>query len=131
MKFEKTSAGFFKNWQVKILCLIFAIFIYAFVTFESAGERVVSIPLEIIMPEGYVAASNVPDSASVVIRGSEKQIYLVDVSRVKLSADFSDIHDKGVASAAISIDYSELMDYINFTDISIFTRPSVVKVYFE
>lgn len=131
MKFDKSSHKFFKNWQIKILCFVFALFIYAFVAFESDGERVVTMPLEIIMPDGYKPASLIPESASVIIRGSEKQIYLVDVNRVRLYADFSEVHDKGVASANITVDYSELMDYINFTDISIFTKPSVIKIYFE
>ncbi len=131
MKFEKASAGILKNWQVKILCLLFAIFIYAFVVFEAEGERVVTMPLQIVMPKGYVPTSIVPESASVVIKGSEKQIYLLDVSKVKLFADFSDVHDKGVASAVVTADYSELKDYINLSEISIFTKPSVIKIYFE
>lgn len=131
MKFDKTSGRFFRNWQVKILCFIFAVFIYAMVAFESMGERTVTMPLSIVMPEGYEPTSLVPETASVVIRGSEKQIYLVDVSRVKLYADFSDVHESGVASAAVNVDYTDLLDYIGFTDISIFTKPSVIKIYFE
>lgn len=131
MKFDKTSGRLFRDWQVKILCLIFAAFIYIMVAFESQGERVVTMPLEIIMPQGYQPTSIVPETASVVVRGSEKQIYLVDMSRVKLYADFSDVQSSGVASAAVNVDYTELLDYIGFTDISIFTRPSVIKIYFE
>ena len=130
MKQNKTR-GFFSDWQVKILCLIVAVLVYFSFSFGIPSERKVTMPLNIMLPEGLEVTSNMPESVDVIVRGNEKQIYMVDVSRIKLYADFTDVKNEGVASVPVVIDYSELLDFISITDLTIYTDPSLIKLYFE
>lgn len=131
MKYSKNSKQTFINWKALILCFLFAIVVSVIINFSGQMERHVSMPLEIIMPDGVGPTSIVPSNADVVIKGSEKQIYMVKTDKLKLFADFSDVKNQGVATAAVQIDYSDLLDYIDTSEVSIFTKPSIIKIYFE
>lgn len=130
MKQSKTH-GFFSDWQVKFICLILAVLVYFCFSFGMPSERKVTMPLSVILPEDLKVTSIIPESVDVVVRGNESQIYMVDVSRIKLYADFSNVSNEGVASAPVVIDYSALLDYISIADLTIYTEPSLVKLYFE
>lgn len=131
MKHKSSSNGFFSNWQVKIVCLILAVLIYFAFAVGMPGERKIKMPLNLILPEGFNVTSLIPSDAEVVIRGEEGKIYMVDVNRIKLVADFSDVKTAGVASVPVVIDYQELLDYIDVTDLTIYTNPANIKLYFE
>lgn len=128
---KPSKNGFFSNWQIGVLCFLFAILVYFIMAYAVDSRREISLPLQIQMPSGYQPSSVVPQTAKVVIVGSEDKIYMIDASKIKLYADFSDVKDKGVASAVVRVDCSGLMDYLDITGISVFSKPSVVKIYFE
>lgn len=131
MKHKKNSNGIFYNWQIKCLCLLFAVLVYFTLSYSMSGERSVTLPLKVELPKDLSVTSLIPETADVVIRGDERQIYMVDLNRVTLSADFSGVTDTGIAAVPVKIDYSDLLDYIDITDVTLYTRPSVVKLYFE
>jgi len=128
---RKSTNGFFSDWQIKTVCLILAVLIYVVFYLGIPSERKISMPLEIILPNDMTVTSLIPSTADLIVSGNEKQIYMVDVSRVKLYADFSNVHSEGVASVPVTIDYSDLLDFIDITDVSIKADPSFVKLYFE
>lgn len=119
------------NWQIKILCFLLAAFVYFVLIFSIQTTRHVFLPLQVTLPSSYTADSTVPSGVDLVIEGTEEQIYLIDVSRISLSADFSKVNREGVSYAAVQIDTAELDSYIDMTSISIYTKPSRVKVYFS
>ena len=67
----------------------------------------------------------------LVIQGTEDRIYMIDVSNISVSADFSTVNREGVSYAVVNIDTGELGKYIDTSLISIYTKPSQVKVYFS
>ncbi|MCQ2398384.1 MAG: CdaR family protein [Sphaerochaetaceae bacterium] len=128
---QKNEKKFFKNWQAKVLSLLFAVFLFFMFAYSVQEKRVVDFPLDVIMPQGFRATSIVPEKVQLVLTGSEKEIYMVDVSKISLSADFSGINREGVAAVPVDINYTELLDYLNLTPVSFTTEPEYVKVFFE
>ena len=121
----------FYNWQAKIISFLLAVFVYFILMFSIQNSRTITLPVEVVLPEGYVATSNVPTSIDLVIQGTEDQIYLVDVSRISLKVDFSKVDRVGVSYATVNIDMQDLSSYVDTSAISIYTKPSQVRVYFE
>ncbi len=118
------------NWQVKIISFLLAVFVYFVLVFSIQTSRKVSLPVEVKLPSGYTATSNIPSSIDLVIQGTEDQIYMIDVSNISLVVDFSTVNREGVNYATVQIDTAELDKYIDASEISIYTKPSQVKVYF-
>ena len=128
---SKVLQKVFYNWQVKIICFLLAVFIYFVLVFSIQTSRTLTLPLNVTLPAEYQAESIVPDSVELVIQGTEDQIYMIDVSNISVSADFSTVNREGVNYAVVEIDTGELERYIDTSMISIYTKPSQVKVYFN
>ena len=128
---KRREKHFFYNWPVKILCFVVAVAVYIVISSGVQQKRTVKLKLDVIMPEGYVATSIVPDSADIVINGSEEIIYMLNISDFSLSADFSGVDREGVSSVPVKIDAGNLASYIDLRNVSIHADPSYVRVYFE
>ncbi len=131
MSRNKTFQKIFYNWQIKILCFLLAVFMYFFLGLILQETRTVSLPLKVTMPEGYKADSIVPTSAELVISGKEDQVYMVDLSKVTLTVDFSKVSQEGVSLAAVQIDMGGQDSVLDFSTLSFSTNPSQVKVFFS
>ena len=131
MKISKRFALFLIRWKIIIICFLFALSLYVAFYFSGRAERHIAMPLQLILPEGFEVGSLMPEDAEVVIKGRETQIYMIDVDKIHLYADFSKVERKGVAAVPVVIDYEDMLDYVNLADLSIFTSPAMVKIYFE
>ncbi len=120
----------FKNWKVGIVCFILACIVFIVVENASQSERRVVLPVELIMPEDYVASSNLPKEVEIVIKGTEQQIYMVDINRIHLSADFSSPKGEGVYTVPVIVDFKSSDSIIDFSSVSLYTEPSELKIYF-
>lgn len=130
MSRNKSFQRIFYNWQIKLLCFLLAVFMYFFLGLVLQETRTVSLPLNVVMPEGYKAESIVPTSAELVITGKKDQVYMIDPSKVTLTVDFSKVSQEGVSLAAVQIDMGGQGTVLDFSALSISTNPSQVKVYF-
>ena len=119
------------NWQVKIICLLLAVLVYFVLLFSIQSSRSMTLPLSVTLPDNYKAESTIPKSVELVIQGTEDQIFMIDPSMISVSADFSTVNREGVSYAVVEVDAGDLASYIDTTALSIFTRPSQVKVYFS
>ena len=90
-----------------------------------------TLPLKVTLPDGYKAESTIPKSVELVIQGTEDQIFMIDPAKISVSADFTTVNREGVNYAVVEIDTGDLTSYIDTTALSIFTRPSQVKIYFS
>ena len=118
------------NWQAKILCFLLAVLVYFVLVFSIQTSRRVTLPVEVKLPSNYVAQSNVPTSVELVIQGTEDQIYLIDVSQITISADFTTVNREGVNYATVQIDTNDLEHHIDMSALHVYTVPSQLKVYF-
>lgn len=131
MSHKKTFQKIFYNWQIKILCFLLAVFAYFFLGLVLQETRTVTLPLNIVMPDGYKADSIVPTDAELTIKGKEEQVYMIDISKVTLTVDFSKVSQEGVSLAAVQINMGSQDEVLDFSELSISTNPSQVKIYFS
>lgn len=133
MKRSKSSSneGFFSNWQVKILCFVFAVLVFVMVYYTGMETRRVSLPLDVILPENYEAVSVIPESSTLLVMGDGEDIYLINPDSVRLYADFSEVSRSGIAVVPVQVDYESLEDYIDLSDVYFRSSPLFVRIYFE
>ena len=129
MKQSKFLSGLLQNWIPKIFSLLIALFIVITIRFMNVNDRVVTLPLEVILPENYKAVSLVPDTVDAVITGSDSIIYLVDPSAIKATADFSAVSVSGIAKVPVSLEYRD--DIYTRDGLVVSAQPSSVRILFE
>lgn len=117
------------QWQVKVICLVLAISVYFLVSFSSYSDREVLIPLDVILPNEYIAESLVPQTIDLVIEGNENIIYLIDPSLVRAKVDFSNVSKEGIVSAPVLLEYEEKV--FEKGDIVLNTKPTSVRISFK
>ncbi len=65
---------FFDRWPVKIICIALAIVLYILFRVNTLTERQLTIPLRVLIPEGFVVSSEYPGSINVTLRGEEDEL---------------------------------------------------------
>ena len=127
MKQNKFLRSVLFNWPVKILSVVFAVALYLIVAFTVSPEREVMLPLQVVAPRGFVAASSFPQLVTVTISGDDLIIHRIEPSLLVVSVDFSFVNDEGVASAPILISFKEspLVTKVVYS-----VEPEVLKVFF-
>lgn len=126
---SKIVSTILQNWIPKIFSLLIALFIVLAVRFMNVNDRVVTLPLHVLLPEGYEAASLVPDTVEAVITGPDSIIYLVDPSEITASADFSSVSGSGIARVPVMLEYQE--NIYTRDGLVVSARPSSVRILFE
>ncbi len=126
---SKALSSAFQNWIPKIFSFLAALFIVLSVRFMNVHDRVVTLPLNVILPENYNAASLVPDTVDAVITGPDSIIYLVDPSAITATADFSSVDGAGIVRVPVALDYRD--DIYTRDGLVVSSRPSTVRILFE
>ena len=126
---SKALSSAFQNWIPKIFSFLAALFIVLSVRFMNVHDRVVTLPLNVILPENYNAASLVPDTVDAVITGPDSIIYLVDPSAITATADFSSVDGAGIVRVPVALDYRD--DIYTHDGLVVSSRPSTVRILFE
>ena len=125
----KQNIKIFSSWGPKIFSFLLAIGVVLVVEFSNISNRVVTIPLDVSLPDNLVAESLVPETVEIVISGSEDVIYLVDQSLVKAYADFSFVNNSGIARVPVVLDFNQ--DVFRKSSISVKAEPSSVRILFS
>lgn len=89
-----------ENYKIKLVVLVFAIFIWFFVITENEYENVIEIPVVTVnLPENKVILNEIPDFVKVKIKGTGKDLIALGVSRAaRLDLDLSHVeHSKTFA----------------------------------
>ena len=126
---NKFAASFLENWIIKVLSFMSAVLIVLAFRFWNVNDRTVTIPLEVRLPENFVAVSLVPDTVDIVISGSDKIIYLVDPSQIRAIADFSAVDNDGISRVRVAIEYND--DIYKTNGLTISAKPEVVRILFD
>lgn len=128
---KKKLSGFFADFHIKLLCFLFALGTMFLISYGVQSKRVITLPLEVVMPSGYKAVSYIPDRADVIVQGTEDRIYMVNAEKFSVRADFTGVNKSGVSSVPVTISYDGSYDSLNFSEVTVYSSPSVVKIYFE
>ena len=128
MRVNKYLQNLLFNWPAKVLSLVLALLIYAFIQYSTLDTRVVTIPLTVRLPEHLVAESLVPQNVEVRIKGNEDIIYLIDPAAIAASIDFSDVGEDGIATRSVVLIYDERV--FDSAQISLLANPSQFRILF-
>ena len=126
---NKISLYLLDNWKVKLVSLILALCVFFFYSFYQNSSRVVTVPLEVILPSDYEAESLIPTSIELEINGNNDIIYLIDPNLVVAVSDFSFVNKDGISNANVELRYDERM--FSKGNISLVANPSIVKISFK
>ena len=129
MKLNKHLQNMLYHWPAKVISLVFAVCIYLFIQYSTVGARVVTIPLSVELPSGYVARSLIPESVEIELRGNDDIIYLIDPNAIMASLDFSFVQQEGIASAPVLLMYEE--NVFESGGVSVSPNPSHHRILFN
>jgi hypothetical protein len=127
-KLSKNLQAFLYNWPAKVLSLVFAVLVYAFIQYTTLGARVVTIPISVSLPVQFEAQSLVPTSVEVSIRGNEDIIYLIDPNYIRATVDFSAVKQEGIATAPVILVYDEQV--FDSAEIALLANPTQYRILF-
>lgn len=63
-----------RRWPIKIVCVSLAVVLYILFKVNTLTERQISVPLEVLTPEGFIVSSEYPRSINVTLRGEDDEI---------------------------------------------------------
>jgi len=127
-RLNKYLQGFLIDWPAKVLSLVLALMVFAFIQYSTIGARSVTIPITVLLPQQLEPQSLVPTSIEVEIRGNEHIIYLVDPGSITAEVDFSKVIKEGITAANVVLTYEE--DVFDKGAISLKATPNSVRVLF-
>ena len=127
MKQNKFLRSVLFNWPVKILSVVFAVALFLIVNYAVSPQREVVLPLEVIAPRGYIAASSFPQTVAVTISGDDRIIHRIQPSLLVVSVDFSFVKAEGVASAPVVVTFKESP---LVTEAVYSVDPEVLRIFF-
>ena len=103
LKISKIGEIIIRNWPSKILSLALAILLFYFYKINTTEVRYMSIPLDIILNSGFIAAELHPTEVKVSLRGSSESISLINEKDITAYADFSSRENSGVFHEPVRI----------------------------
>lgn len=94
MRISSVFGRLLSDWPVKILSLVAAVLIFVFNRMNNLEERIFTVPLEVILPEGYVIAQPLRDQVALTVRGEEQgDILAASADEFRANIDLTD-HDR-------------------------------------
>ncbi|MDF1569040.1 MAG: CdaR family protein [Spirochaetaceae bacterium] len=63
-----------ERWPIKILCIALAVILYILFRVNTLTERQMTLPLQVLTPEGFVVSSDYPRSVNVTVRGEQDDV---------------------------------------------------------
>ncbi len=95
-----------KNWQIKLISIIFAIVIYLLISLSMFTTRTISIKLDVIENPNYKIENVLKEKVDIQIRGSESVIYLVNPNNIKAILDVSSTNKIGITKLPVTLIYN-------------------------
>lgn len=89
-------------WPVKILALAAAVLLFVFNRMSNLEQRVFELPLEVILPDGYVLADPLREHAVMTVRGeAEGALRLATQDQFRAYVDLTRLRREGVFVAPV------------------------------
>ena len=128
---NKGFNSFLSAWVPRVISLILAILIFASVKYLNMTDRVISIPLSVVLPASDVVVpeSLVPSKTEIVISGNDELIYLVDATSISAEADFSAVTKEGISRVPVNVSYNS--DAFLDASLSVRANPDSVRILFR
>ena len=92
------------NWPAKIIALAVAIFVVIYNDARRLEERFFSVPLDIVVSDTLILASEVTDGVRIGLRGEPDSIFSVRENDIRAYVDFSSHRSEGNFRGPIRIE---------------------------
>ncbi len=103
MKIKKIGETIIRNWPSKVLSLALAVLLFYFYKINTTEIRYMSIPLDLVLNSGFIAAELHPSEVRVSLRGSSESISLINERDISAVSDFSSREKSGVYREPVKI----------------------------
>ena len=98
LKIKKIGETIIRNWPSKVLSLALAVLLFYFYKINTTEIRYMSIPLDLVLNSGFIAAELHPSEVRVSLRGSSESISLINERDISAVSDFSSREKSGVSN---------------------------------
>jgi len=103
LKIKEIGESIISNWPVKILSLAIAVLLFYFYRLNTTEEYFISVPLEIMLNNNFVAADTYPTDVRVSLRGSSESFFLINEKDITAYVDFTAKEKSGLYREPIKI----------------------------
>ena len=136
MRIKSIASGLIANWPSKILALTAAVLMFVFNRMNNLRERELEVPLEVILPRGFVVAAPYPEMVIIAIRGDDEgDILSVAAEEFWVFVDLSDLTTEGEYQLPVrytrrgsAIDSTVFVARVEPTEISVTVEDELTKI---
>lgn len=92
------------NWPAKVLCFVGAVVLFFFHKIDNLEETYFSVPLEVILPEGFIPASEYSHRVKINLKGQGDTVYSILEEDIRAYVDLSNRTQDGRYKASVEIE---------------------------
>jgi len=129
MKTPQVIKKFLENWPVKIICLVLALFIYAFYQLSTLDSKTLSLPLHVISDGSMIQSTAITHYVRISVKGKTEDLIQISESDFTVFLDLNHYSDAGVFEVPVSVILSENAIKINPLEFS--CSPETISVKLE
>lgn len=129
MKAKQLFDKLIENWQVKAVCFVISIFLYAIYQNQSIDKKVFSVPLMLESKNGFVSIEPYPRTVAVSARGKAEELAQVRESDLRAYLDLSYVSRDGSYDFPVLITLSDSASVLNPLELKV--TPEKVRLRVE
>lgn len=129
MKTPQVIKKFLENWPVKIICLVLALFIYAFYQMSTLDSKTLSLPLNVISDGSMIQSTTITHYVRISVKGRTEDLIQITESDFTVFLDLNHYTDAGMYNVPVSVVLSENAVKINPLEFS--CSPENIEVKLE
>lgn len=129
MKTTLLIKRFLQNWPVKVICLVLALFIYAFYQMSTLDSKTISLPLSVISNGSMVHSNTITHYVRVSIRGKTEDLVQISESDFTTYLDLNYYTESGAHNIPVSVLLSE--NAVKMSPLEYSCDPETIEVFLE
>lgn len=126
MKVNQLIDRFTHNWPQKLVCFVFALFLYLFYHMSQVDRKTIIIPLRVHEQGEVTLVSNIPSSVKITVRANKNYISSIKGSDFSASINLNYLTESGTFRAPVVLVVSETI--LSLDPLEIIMTPEVIDV---
>lgn len=129
MKVNQLIEKLTHNWPQKLVCFVFALFLYLFYHMSLVDKKTIVLPLHVYSDGGVVSTGNIPSSVKVVVRANQNDIGAIHNSDLVASINLNYLNESGTYKLPVNLKISD--NVMAFDPLEIKITPEMLDVTVE
>ena len=126
---RKWTGMLFNMWHIKAISLLAAIGIVLLNNITTLQERIITVPLEVVMPQNYVPSAELARSVQVNLRGEGDEIVAIISEDIRAFVDLRQYQTVGTVNASVQLE--RLGGALQVDPLEVSSVPAQVSVRIE